>query len=194
MIKNKRTPEERALRSAYTKARDIAHKRLNRLKAEYGKTEVENRFLGGKSDFSRLRDLRDDVEIAREYNKIQRFLASDTSRIQGYDKPAYDASRQATLDKFHKYGYDFVTMENLDMVLAYLEELKDRKDAEQYDSDQIIDIAVQAFEYKIAPAKMESGFTDFEKMQTKITKRIHKLEKQGKELTMSSQQFRDRWM
>lgn len=194
MRKNNRTPEERALRSAYTKARDIAHKRLNRLKSEYGKTEVENRFLGGKSDFSRLRDLRDDVEIAREYNKIQKFLASDTSRISGYDKPTYDARRQETLDKFHKYGYDFVTMENLDTVLAYLEELKDRKDAEQYDSDQIIDIAVHAFEYKIPPAKMESGFTDFEKMQTKITRRIHKLEKQGKELSMSSQQFRDRWM
>lgn len=194
MKKNKRTPEEKALRSAYTKARDIAHKRLNRLKSEYGKTEVENRFLGGKSDFSRLRDLRDDVEIAREYNKIQNFLSSDTSRLPGYNKPVYDASRQATLDKFHKYGYDFVTMENLYKVLAYLEELKDRKDAEQYDSDQIIDIAVQAFEYKIAPARMKSGFTDFEKMQTKITKRIRKLEKQGKELSMSSQQFRDRWL
>ena len=194
MRKNKRTPVERSLRSTYTKMRDIAHKRLSRLKAEYGKTEVQNRFLGWKSDFSRLRDLRDDVEIAREYNKIRNFLESKTSRMTGYDKPAYDASRQATLDKFHKYGYDFVTMENLDMVLAYLEELKDRKDAEQYDSDQIIDIAVQAFEYKIAPAKMISGYTDFEKMQTKITKRISKLEKQGKELTMSSQQFRDRWM
>ena len=194
MKKNKRTPEERALRSAYTKARDIAHKRINRLAEKYGKKEVQNRFLGGKSDFSRLRDLRDDVEIAREYNKIQKFLASETSRIPGYDKPAYDASRQETLDKFHKYGYDFVTMENLDMVLAYLEELKERKDAEQYDSDQMIDIAVSAFKYKIAPAKMKSGYTDFEKMQTKITKRISKLEKQGKELTMSSQQFRDRWM
>ena len=41
---------------------------------------------------------------------------------------------------------------------------------------------------------MKSGFTDFEKTQTKITKRIRKLEKQGKELTMSSQQFRDRWL
>ena len=194
MKKNKRTPEERALRSAYTKARDIAHKRLNRLAEKYGKKEVQNRFLGGKSDFSRLRDLRDDVEIAREYNKIQKFLESDTSRITGYNKPVYDASRQETLDKFHEYGYDFVTMENLDRVLSYLEELKDRKDAEQYDSDQIIDIAVQAFEYKIAPAKMKSGFTDFEKMQTKITKRISKLEKQGKEISMSSQQFRDRWM
>ena len=80
------------------------------------------------------------------------------------------------------------------MVLSYLEELKDRKDAEQYDSDQIIDIAVQAFEYKIPPAKMKTGYTDFEKMQTKITKRIQKLEKQGKELSMSSQQFRDRWL
>lgn len=193
-MKIKRTPEERALRSAYTKVRDIAHKRLYRLKAEYGKTEVENRFLGGKSDFSRLRDLRDDVEIAREYNKIQKFLESDTSRIPGYDKPVYDASRQETLNKFREYGYDFVTMENLDKVLAYLEELKDRKDAEQYDSDQIIDIAVQAFEYKIAPEKMKAGFTDFEKVQTKISKRIRKLEKQGKELSMSSQQFRDRWM
>lgn len=194
MRKNNRAPEERALRSAYTKVRDIAHKRLNRLKAEYGNTEVENRFLGGKSDFSRLRDLRDDVEIAREYHKIQNFLASETSRIAGYDKPAYDASRKETLDKFHKYGYDFVTMKNLDKVLAYLEELKDRKDAEQYDSDQIIDIAVEAIAYKIKPAKMKSGFTDFEKMQTKITRRIRKLEKQGKEISMSSQQFRDRWM
>lgn len=194
MKKNKRTPEERALRIAYTKARDIAHKRINRLAEKYGKKEVQNRFLGGKSDFSRLSDLRDDVEIAREYNKIQKFLASETSRITGYNKPVYDASRQKTLDKFHKYGYDFVTMENLDMVLSYLEELKDRKDAEQYDSDQIIDIAVQAFEYKISPDKMKSGFTDFEKVQTKISKRIQKLEKQGKELSMSSQQFRDRWM
>lgn len=194
MGKNKRTPEERALRSAYTKMRDIAHKRLKRLTEKYGKKEVQNRFLGGKSDFSRLRDLRDDVEIAREYNKIQKFLESETSRISGYDKPAYDVSRRETLDKFHEYGYDFVTMENLDKVLAYLEELKDRKDAEQYDSDQIIDIAVQAFEYKIAPAKMKSGFTDFEKVQSKISKRISKLEKQGKELSMSSQQFRDRWM
>lgn len=194
MQKNKRTPEELALRSAYTKARDIAHKRLNRLAEKYGKKEVQNRFLGGKSDFSRLRDLRDDAEIAREYNKIQKFLSADTSRIPGYNKPAYEASHQATLDKFREYGYDFVTMENLDKVLAYLEELKERKDAEQYDSDQIIDIAVQAFEYKIAPAKMKSGFTDFEKVQSKISKRIHKLEKQGKDLSMSSQQFRDRWM
>jgi hypothetical protein len=85
-------------------------------------------------------------------------------------------------------------MDNLDTVISYLEELKDRKDAEEYDSTQIIDIAVQAFEYKISPTKMKSGFIDYEKTQTKIEKRLNKLEKQGKDTALSSQNFRDRWL
>ena len=181
-MKIKRTPEERALRSAYTKARDIAHKRITRLMKKYGKEEVQTRLL------------HDDSDIAREYNRIQKFLSSENSRLPSYNKPIYDAKKQAALDKFHEYGYDFVTMDNLDTVISYLEELKDRKDAEEYDSTQIIDIAVQAFEYKISPTKMKSGFIDYEKTQTKIEKRLNKLEKQGKDTALSSQNFRDRWL
>lgn len=193
-MKIKRTPEERALRSAYTKARDIAHKRITRLMKKYGKEEVQTRLLHGKEDFAKLSNLHDDSDIAREYNRIQKFLASEASRLPGYNKTAYDASKQEVLKKFHEYGYDFVTMGNLDTVLSYLEELKDRKDAEEYDSNQIIDIAVQAFEYKISPTKMKTGFIDFEKTQAKIEKRLDKLEKQGKDVALSSQHFRDRWM
>jgi hypothetical protein len=193
-MKIKRTPEERALRSAYTKARDIAHKRITRLMKKYGKEEVQTRLLHGKEDFAKLSNLHDDSDIAREYNRIQKFLSSENSRLPSYNKPIYDAKKQAALDKFHEYGYDFVTMDNLDTVISYLEELKDRKDAEEYDSTQIIDIAVQAFEYKISPTKMKSGFIDYEKTQTKIEKRLNKLEKQGKDTALSSQNFRDRWL
>lgn len=92
-MKIKRTPEERALRAAYTKARDIAHKRITRLMKKYGKEEVQNRLLHGKEDFAKLSNLRDDSDIAREYNRIQKFLSSENSRLPGYNKPIYDCKK-----------------------------------------------------------------------------------------------------
>lgn len=81
----------KAMRREYTKMRDIAQKRIQRMgKTQFQETETyrQNRF-----GFKRLRDL-DPRDFAKAYSELSKFVTAKGSTIKGQTEMMYKTSRK----------------------------------------------------------------------------------------------------
>lgn len=83
-------------RATYTKMRDIAEKRIKRAKqAGIGGKLIKDNIQG----FKKLRDMTDAKEFRKEYQKLQKFVNSDMTKVSTHNK-VYE-------NVYHKLTHDY---------------------------------------------------------------------------------------
>lgn len=116
-----------AIKTEYTRLRDIAHKRIKRL----GESEFKNTaaYQAHKEDFPKLRDL-DPRDIPAAMADMVKFLNAQTSTVSGQR-----SKRRKTIESWQEQGLD-LNEKNYNKVMALMKEMRTRKIL--YGSDKVI--------------------------------------------------------
>lgn len=119
--------DERALKKEYSRLREIANRRLNRLQAsEYKETDIAKEYAGGFAILAEVEDL------PRELTKLARFVASERTSVTGLKR----IDRQ-TVETLQEHGYDFVNTKNVRQFGAFMEEMRQAGLSKLYSSEFI---------------------------------------------------------
>lgn len=120
----------REMRRMYTKMRDIAQKRLNRLgKSEFRESAAFRAHAGG---FAKLRNI-PEANFAEAYSELSKFISAKTSTVSGQRD-----TMQKTINTWQKQGLNLNASNYFD-VIRVLERM--RKDKIVYGSDKAIEAA-----------------------------------------------------
>lgn len=116
-----------AIKTEYTRLRDIAHKRISRLgKSEFSKSAA---YQAHKHDFPKLRNL-DPRDIPAAMAEMVKFLQAKTSTVSGQR-----SRRTKTIQSWQEQGLD-LNEKNYNKVMAMMREMRSRKIV--YGSDKVI--------------------------------------------------------
>lgn len=116
-----------AIRSEYTRLRDIAHKRIKRLgESEFKRTAA---YQAHKGDFPKLKDL-DPRDIPAAMAEMVKFLNAKTSTVSGQR-----SKRSKTIRAWQEQGLD-LNEKNYNKVMALMKEMRSRKIL--YGSDKVV--------------------------------------------------------
>ena len=137
------TPYDMAtMRAEYTRMRDVAQKRIKRLKKEYPESKAYSQHAEG---FPKLRDL-DPRDFAKAFSNLAKFVRAKTSTVTG--QRVAQAKTTATLNKARGADEEDeegakkqakVTKQNYWRVIKILDESRRLKVT--YDSDKIVTLA-----------------------------------------------------
>lgn len=116
-----------AIRTEYTRLRDIAHKRWKRLgESEFASSPA---FTSHAGDFPKLREM-DPRDLPKAFANMVRFLRAQTSTLSGQK-----TRRQKNIEEWNKLGLN-LTEQNYDNVMKMLREMRSRKII--YGSDKVL--------------------------------------------------------
>ena len=127
--------DSKQLRQMYTQYRDIAHKRLNRLREsefDWTKTVTDH-----PEDFPKLRDI-DDRDLPKAFSQLSKFVNAKLSTITGQR-----VRREKTIAKWRENGLD-IDMANYETVMKIMEQM--RRNKLLYGSDKAVGVADKMLE------------------------------------------------
>ena len=133
---NRRTMAE--LKQQYVKQSYEARRRYKQLASQFSGSEVVQR---RKGDFKPLRQLKgiSKADLAKELSDVTRFLTSSSSRVKEYEQV-----RKNTVQTFQEHGYEDVNEKNLDPLIQFLEDARQRHLATIYGSEQLVEVFQRA--------------------------------------------------
>ena len=112
---------EKELRREYAKLRSVAQKSLKRLgESRYSDSEI---YRQNKNAFPTTGSLKSKRDVARALTDVVRFLSAKSHSVSGLNE--IRAEQVSTWQS--QYGYDFVTFNNFDQWVNFLEWYKDSK-------------------------------------------------------------------
>lgn len=121
-------PDE--LRREYTRYRDIAQKRLERMsRSEFASTQT---YLRNANGFAKLKDIAPQ-DLAKAFSALSKFVNAKGSSIKGQEQ-----IRERTISTLRSQGLD-VNKGNYNAVISIFEEARKRKLA--YGSDKVVAVA-----------------------------------------------------
>lgn len=136
--------DERAMRRAYTKMRDVAQKRIKRLGESEFRGAFYRGFFGGSGEgpgFAKLSEFTDKKHkitekgaFATEMSRLSRFLASPMSSVKGMRE-----ARRKSIESLHKAGFEFVNESNYEKFTSFMDRYRALKLDSIYDSDEILE-------------------------------------------------------
>ena len=126
------------LKQQYVKQSYEARRRYKQLQTKYPGSEIVQRRQG---DFKPLRQMKgiSKKELAMELSDVTRFLSSGSSRVDEYADV-----RKQTIKSFHDNEYKFVTEKNLDPMMQFLEDARQKHLAAIYDSKRLVEVFTRA--------------------------------------------------
>ena len=132
---NRRTMAE--LKQQYVKQSYEARKRYRELQKQFPGSEVVQR---RKGDFQPLRKMKgiSKADLAKELSDVTWFLSSSSSRTAEYAEV-----RKNTVESFNLH-YPFVNEKNLDPLIQFLEDARQRHLATIYGSSQLVEVFKRA--------------------------------------------------
>ncbi len=141
----------REVRKEYTKLRDIARKRLQRLEAAgYTDTEAYRRNV---NHYPKLKDIKTKSELAQRLSDLSRFIASSQSTVSGIKE-----REQKVLERLHENQYNFVNESNLKDFGEFMEAYRDQMLDMEYDSGDAAEVYSIVVKHKVDPEKVKEDF------------------------------------
>lgn len=124
-----------AMRSEYTRMRDVAQKRIKRLGEQMSQTKAYQNNRGG---FPKLKDI-DSRDFPKAFAELAKFVKAKGSSVTGQKQ-----IRRKTIKSWQEQGLD-LNEENYDMTIKILEEMRKRKIT--YDSEKAVSLADRMLEF-----------------------------------------------
>lgn len=141
----------REVRKEYSKLRDIARKRLQRLEAAgYTDTEAYRRNV---NHYPKLKDIKTKSELAQRLSDLSRFIASSQSTVSGIKE-----REQKVLERLHENQYNFVNESNLKDFGEFMEAYRDQMLDMEYDSGDAAEVYSIVVKHKVDPEKVKEDF------------------------------------
>ena len=146
-----KTGHEKTIRKEYTRLRDIAQKRLKRLDAAgYSDTQT---YKQNVAHYPKLKDIKSIFDLAQRISDLANFVKSPGSTVSGLK-----SRRQKTLEKLHEHEYSFVDESNLDAYGEFMEEYRNQKLDQEYDSGDAYDTFKVMEKHGIDPKDIKDDF------------------------------------
>lgn len=140
-----------AVRKEYTRLRDIAQKRLKRLKAA-GLDDTQA-YLRNYKHYPKLKDIKSDSELAARLSDLARFITAKGSTVSGQK----DIMKKS-LSTLHDTGYTFVNEGNFRDFGKFMEEYRNQMLDMSYDSGDAADLYGVVVKHQLDPEKVKADF------------------------------------
>ena len=151
---------ESQLRSEYTRLRDIARKRIQRLSADPDYWDSKTARYNTMERYKRLSEMRSESELRRALSDIAHFVNARTGTVRGLREA--DRERVKTLNE---NGYTFVTMDNLRDWGDFMQWLKAHYPHKPSETGDVLDMAYKEFKElraeDITPEEVEKRFDEW---------------------------------
>ena len=119
----------RMLKNEYTRMRDVAQKRLQRLQKDYSESRA---FKNHPEGFQKLKDI-DPRDLPKAFSELYKFVHAKGSTVTGQRE-----IKAKTIKSWQQQGLN-LNSKNYDMVIKILEEMRKRKLV--YGSDKAVSLA-----------------------------------------------------
>lgn len=139
------------IKKEYSRLRDIAQKRLKRLKAA-GYTDLDV-YQKNYKHYPLLKRIRSKSELAQRLSDLSRFIIAQRSTVSGIK-----AAQKKALKTFKESGYDFINESNVEEFGQYMEEYRDQLLDYEYDSGEAADAFRVAEKQKVPPEEVQKDF------------------------------------
>lgn len=121
----------------YTKMRDVAQKRLQRLQKDFSTSKAYQSHKGG---FQKLSDI-DPRDFPKAFSDLAKFVKAKSSSASGQLE-----IRRKTIQKWQEQGIG-LNQQNYNRVMELLEEMRKRKIV--YGSDKVVEVADSMLEHDV---------------------------------------------
>ena len=159
------------VRKEYTRLRDVAQKRLKRLKAAgYEDTEGYKRNV---VHYPKLKDVKTKSELAQRLSDLSRFIRSELSTVSGIKE-----RERKTLESLSEHGYDFVNEGNLSDFGDFMEQYRDQLLDMEYDSGDAAEVYEVAIKHKLDPEEVAQNF-EFYLENLEVAKKLRRSKNDG---------------
>ena len=118
-----------AMKKEYTRMRDIAQKRIQRLGQS---TPQAKSYLAHSTGFAKLKDL-DKRDLPKAFSELSKFVGAKSSTVSGQK-----SIKRKTIQAWQKQGIN-LNSQNYDKAIKILEEM--RKQKITYGSDKVVELA-----------------------------------------------------
>lgn len=146
---------ERELRAEYSRLRDIAHKRLNRLAASSTYSSSQT-YLRYRNSFPVLANVKKGsvAKLAMKLSDLEKFLSLETSTLTGAK-----ATTKKIISGLQKRGYTSIkTEEDLRRFGRYMDFNRALKKGGKYDSDRVQEMMEATSDAGLTPKDVEADF------------------------------------
>lgn len=150
-IKAEISENKAAVRKEYTRLRDIAQKRLKRLKAA-GLDDTQA-YLKNYKHYPKLKDIKSDAELASRLSDLSRFITAKASMGSGQK----DIMKKS-LTTLHDNGYKFVNEGNFRDFGKFMEEYRIQMLDMSYDSGDAADLYGVVVKHQLDPEEVKADF------------------------------------
>lgn len=152
ILRMQSSPEGRKeVRAEYTRLRDIAQKRLKRLKAA-GMEETET-YRRNYAHYKTLKEIKSDYELAGRLSDLARFVKAERSTVSGQRE-----IKKKSIQTLKEHGYEGITQGNFDTFADFMQEYKDSLLDMEYDSGDAVDLYSIVVKHKLDPEKVMEDF------------------------------------
>lgn len=142
---------EKTIRKEYTRLRDISQKRLKRLAAAgYADTQT---YKQNVAHYPKLKDIKSTFDLAQRLSDLANFVRSPRTTVSGLK-----SQRQKTLDRLKEHEYSFIDESNLDAYGEFMEEYRNQKLDQEYDSGDAYDAFKVMEKHGIDPKEVKDDF------------------------------------
>ena len=160
------------LRREYSRLRDVAHKRLQRLAAS-DVTRKSQTYLRYRNTFTELKNIKKTQvsRLSKKLSDLYNFLNLETSTLTGYK-----ANSAKIIAGLQKKGYDYIkTDKDLRNFGDYMDLNRALKDNGKYDSKRVGDMMEETEKKGISPKEVQKDFEYWMDNFQKIDKASEKI-------------------
>ena len=162
-----------AVRKEYSRLRDIAQKRLERL----GRNEPESyAYRANKGQYAPARGQTTEA-LRQQLPQLAKFIAAKTGSVTGIR-----AQRRKAVESLQEKGYRFVTGENLQAFGEFMEEFRAKRGAARsYGTFEALELWEFAQANDIDVERVKSQFAQWLKQRRELERYVRKRSKEGEE-------------
>ena len=174
-IRNADVWTDSAVRAEYSRLRDIAQKRLQRL-AKNEPTSYAYRANVGQ--YAPARGMTTE-EIRTQMPTLAKFIAAKTGSVMGIR-----AQRRKAVETFREHGYNFINTNNLRAFGEFMEAFKNMRGKTRiYGSFDAVELWEFTQENNIDPERVKKQFAQWLGQQRELSKYVQKKHREGEEVS-----------
>ena len=155
------TPEE--MRRHYSYLRTIANKRLSKFKGSEFEDSLS--YTKNKDRFVTLSKIENERELRYKLYELNKFIRAESSSVTGLKR-----IRNRAIETAHERGMTWLNKSNIKQFGEYMDFLRSKYGAKQFDSERAQELFGQSIKRKIDPMGIAEDFQFFRKHADELAK------------------------
>lgn len=151
------------MRSHYSYLRTVANKRLSK----FAGTEFEDTksYVKNKDRFVPLKQIKSERELRYKLYELNKFIRAESGSVTGLKR-----IRNKSIETAHEHGMTWLNKSNIKQFGEYMDFLRSKYGAKQFDSERAQELFGQSIKRKIDPMGIAEDFQFFMKHADELAK------------------------